>query len=130
MPSSRGLQQILIAARYVICAIQVISPFGNSYVQETSVQYNVIAQLYHSYYKENERTWGQHCNLPFFQLLAIALSLSLCSNFSHQTTTMLVSRLDNYEKEAYYFKQETFLPIDEILSLPICETLSLPIDKA
>ena len=57
MPSSRGLQQILIATRYVICAIQVISLFGNSYVQEMSVEYNVIAQLYHSYYKENERTW-------------------------------------------------------------------------
>ena len=73
---------------------------------------------------------NQHCNLPFFQLLAIALCLNLCSNFSHQTTTMLMSWLDNYEKEAYYLKQRPFLPIDETLSLPICETLSLPKDKA
>ena len=39
---------------------------------------------------------NQHCNLPFFQLFAIALSLSLWANFSHQTTIMLLSWLDIY----------------------------------
>ena len=36
-----------------VCYLCVISPFGNSYVQETSMEYNVIAQLYHSYYKKS-----------------------------------------------------------------------------